>query len=74
VRPRAWRRAGAAELREQAETAAAAAVSGRAGAPVDVDVSVAEPAELLVAVSGEPIPSSRSMPRSDEAGGQLADV
>jgi nucleotide-binding universal stress UspA family protein len=53
VRPRAWRRAGAAELREQAETAAAAAVSGLAGAPVDVDVSVAEPAELLVAVSGE---------------------
>jgi nucleotide-binding universal stress UspA family protein len=53
VRPRAWSRAGADELRSQAEAAAAAAVSGLAGAPVDVDVSVAEPAELLVAVSGE---------------------
>jgi nucleotide-binding universal stress UspA family protein len=53
VRPRTWHQAGAAELRTQAESAAAAAVSGLAGAPVDVDVSVAEPAELLVAVSGE---------------------
>jgi nucleotide-binding universal stress UspA family protein len=53
VRPRAWSRVDADELRTQAEAAAAAAVSGFTGAPVDVDVSVAEPAELLVAVSGE---------------------
>lgn len=53
VRPRAWSRADADELRAQAEAAAEAAVSGLLGAPVDVDVSVAEPADLLVGVSGE---------------------
>jgi nucleotide-binding universal stress UspA family protein len=53
VRPRAWSRAGADELRALAEQAAEAAVAGLLGAPVDVDVSVVEPADLLVAASGE---------------------
>lgn len=53
VRTRAWSRASADELRAYAERAAEAAISGLLGAPVDVDVSVAEPAALLVGVSGE---------------------
>jgi nucleotide-binding universal stress UspA family protein len=53
VRPRSWSHATADDLRAQAEAAAAAAMSGLLGAPVDVDVSVVEPADLLVAVSGE---------------------
>jgi nucleotide-binding universal stress UspA family protein len=53
VRPRSWSDTGADELRAQTEAAAEAAMSGLLGAPVDVDVDVAEPAELLVAVSGE---------------------
>jgi nucleotide-binding universal stress UspA family protein len=53
VRPRSWSRTSADELRAQAEAAAEAAMSGLLGAPVDVDVSVVEPADLLVAVSGE---------------------
>jgi nucleotide-binding universal stress UspA family protein len=54
VHPPAWSHAGAEELRVAAEAAAEAAVSsGLLGAPVDVDVSVVEPDDLLVAVSGE---------------------
>jgi nucleotide-binding universal stress UspA family protein len=53
VRQRVWSRADADVLRAQAEAAAAAAVSGLVGAPVDIDVSVVEPADLLVAASGE---------------------
>jgi nucleotide-binding universal stress UspA family protein len=53
VRPRNWSHADAQELRAQAEDAAEAAVSGLLGAPVDIDVSVVEPADLLVATSGE---------------------
>jgi nucleotide-binding universal stress UspA family protein len=53
LRPRHWSRATADELRALGEAAAAAAVSGLLGAPVDVDVSLVEPADLLVAVSGE---------------------
>jgi nucleotide-binding universal stress UspA family protein len=52
VRPPAWSGADADELRGHAEAAAEAAVSGLVGAPVDVDV-LAEPADPLVAVSGE---------------------
>lgn len=53
VRPRAWSHAGAGELRAQAEEAASAAVPASAAPPVDIDVMVTEPADVLVAVSGE---------------------
>jgi nucleotide-binding universal stress UspA family protein len=53
VRPHAGYPATADELRAAAEAAAEAAVSGLLGAPVDVDVSVAEPAQVLAGVSGE---------------------
>jgi nucleotide-binding universal stress UspA family protein len=53
VQPRSWSDASADELRAQAEAAAEAAMSGLLGAPVDIDVDVVEPVDLLVAVSGE---------------------
>lgn len=53
VRPRAWSHTDAGELRAEAEEAAAAAVPASPGTPVDVDVTIAEPADVLVGVSGE---------------------
>jgi nucleotide-binding universal stress UspA family protein len=54
VRTLAWmRRTTADDLRDRAETAAQAAVSGLLGAPVDVDVAVHDPAELLLALTHE---------------------
>jgi nucleotide-binding universal stress UspA family protein len=54
VQPRAWlRRVTADELRARAEAAAEAAASGLLGAPVDIDVAVHEPAELLLGVAHE---------------------
>jgi nucleotide-binding universal stress UspA family protein len=42
-----------AEIRERAEQAAQAGTGGLLGAPVDIDVLVADPAELLLAASRE---------------------
>jgi nucleotide-binding universal stress UspA family protein len=53
VLPRAWSHADAGELRAEAEEAASAEVPASAGTPVDIDVDVAEPADVLVAASGE---------------------
>jgi nucleotide-binding universal stress UspA family protein len=54
AQPRAWmRRVSAAELRAEAEQAAQAAASGLLGAPIDIDVSIHEPAELLLGVTHE---------------------
>jgi nucleotide-binding universal stress UspA family protein len=53
VHPPAWSRAAAEELRRAAEAAAQAAVSGLLGAPVDVDVDVVQPDDLLLTASGE---------------------
>jgi nucleotide-binding universal stress UspA family protein len=52
VRTAAYEAVGA-EIRERAEQAAQAGTSGLLGAPVDIDVLVAEPAELLIAASRE---------------------
>ena len=49
----AWSDAGADELRAQTEAAAEAAMSGLLGAPVDVDVDVIAPEDMLIAASGE---------------------
>lgn len=54
VHPPPWlRRTSAQQLRDQAEQAAEAAASGLLGAPIDIDVAVHEPAELLLGVSHE---------------------
>jgi nucleotide-binding universal stress UspA family protein len=59
VHPRAWMvrdvsyDAVGAELRTAAESAAEAAVAGLVGAPVDVDVTVAEAADVLAGVSAD---------------------
>jgi nucleotide-binding universal stress UspA family protein len=59
VRPRAWMLGGrsaadvAAELRTAAENAAQAETGALLGAPVDIDVDVAEPDDLLIGASGD---------------------
>lgn len=54
VRPRPWMGAGAGDdLHRRAEDAAPGSVPEAPGVPVDVDVVMGDPAELLVGVSGE---------------------
>jgi nucleotide-binding universal stress UspA family protein len=52
VQPRSWMD-GEPDLRTAAEQAAGAAIADLLGEPIDVDVQVCEPADLLLAASSE---------------------